>query len=542
LYQGGKKLEFTGRKYFRFFLSIFAALLSGILLFAAFPSYDFHITAWVALVPLFLVLINSRPFSGFFISVVFGVVFYTGLFFWMFDLPKYRILHHTILGVYLTPLMGLFGLAFCVIARRLGIAAALLSVPFIWVCQEYIRSNLSFLSLPWGLLAHSQYRHPALIQIADLAGVPGISFMIVTVNSAVTAAIYFLLNRLKTVQKFENRAFSRQAAAVIIGAGAFLFLVSWLYGRIILSQPLEGQQVKIAVVQGNIPQSKKWDRRYATTIMSTYTELSAEASQHKPDLILWPETATPASIGEDYGIYLQVKQIAQNAKAPLLLGSSERQKISEKEPSTTSSERKYLNSAFLVRSKRVKEKIQRYDKIRLLPFGEYMPLKEKISWSYFRIPQVKGFVAGKDYKIFELPGFRFGVTICWENIFPDIVRHFVKSGAQFIVNITNEAWFGKTAAPYQFLSMSVFRAIENRVFVVRCTNTGISCFIDPCGRVLDVVTDKNGKDIFISGVLSQSVMLQSSKTAYTRYGDFFAWFCLIFAPLILLRAAFRKGG
>jgi apolipoprotein N-acyltransferase len=392
------------------------------------------------------------------------------------------------------------------------------------------------------LLAHSQYRHPALIQIADLAGVPGISFMIVTVNSAVTAAIYFLLNRLKTVQKFENRAFSRQAAAVIIGAGAFLFLVSWLYGRIILSQPLEGQQVKIAVVQGNIPQSKKWDRRYATTIMSTYTELSAEASQHKPDLILWPETATPASIGEDYGIYLQVKQIAQNAKAPLLLGSSERQKISEKEPSTTSSERKYLNSAFLVRSKRVKEKIQRYDKIRLLPFGEYMPLKEKISWSYFRIPQVKGFVAGKDYKIFELPGFRFGVTICWENIFPDIVRHFVKSGAQFIVNITNEAWFGKTAAPYQFLSMSVFRAIENRVFVVRCTNTGISCFIDPCGRVLDVVTDKNGKDIFISGVLSQSVMLQSSKTAYTRYGDFFAWFCLIFAPLILLRAAFRKGG
>jgi apolipoprotein N-acyltransferase len=134
LYQGGKKLEFTGRKYFRFFLSIFAALLSGILLFAAFPSYDFHITAWVALVPLFLVLINSRPFSGFFISVVFGVVFYTGLFFWMFDLPKYRILHHTILGVYLTPLMGLFGLAFCVIARRLGIAAALLSVPFIWVC------------------------------------------------------------------------------------------------------------------------------------------------------------------------------------------------------------------------------------------------------------------------------------------------------------------------------------------------------------------------------------------------------------------------
>ena len=114
--------------------------------------------------------------------------------------------------------------------------------------------------------------------------------------------------------------------------------------------------------------------------MNTYTELTAEVSRQKPNLILWPETATPASIGEDYGIYRQVKQIAQTAKAPLLLGSSERQKISEKESSAASSDRKYMNSAFLVRSKRVKEKIQRYDKVRLLPFGEYMPLKEKIPW------------------------------------------------------------------------------------------------------------------------------------------------------------------
>lgn len=491
--------------------------------------------------PLFLGLARSKPLQAFFISVIFGVVFYTGVFWWMFDLPKYRVLHHAILGVYLTPLMGLFGLVFCVIARRLGVAAALLAAPFIWVSQEYIRSNLSFLSLPWGLLAHSQYHHPVLIQIASIAGVPGVGFLIVSVNSAITAVIYSLLIRLEIIQQIDGREFSKLAGAGVIGTGAFLFFSALFYGHIILSQPIDGQQVKISVVQGNIAQPTKWDPKYASAIMQTYAGLTHEASLQKPDLILWPETATPTSIGEDYGIYRQVKQIAQKAGAPLLLGSSERQKISEKEPSKASPDRKFLNSAFLVRSKRVKEKIQRYDKIRLLPFGEYMPMKEKISWSYFRIPEVKGFVAGTEYKVFELPDFRFGVTICWENMFPDIVRQFVKNGAQFIVNITNEAWFGKTAAPYQFLSMSVFRAVENRVFVVRCANTGISCFIDPCGRILDRVKDKNGLDTFVSGVLSKSVIPQNVKTVYTRFGDFFAWLCLIFTPLILLWAAFRKG-
>ena len=520
-------------------IAICGAILSGILLFAAFPSYDFSKLAWFALVPFFLVLISIKPLSGFLVSIIFGVVFYTGVFWWMFDLPKYRVLHHAILGVYLTPLMGFFGLTVCIVARRLGVATALLSAPFIWVSLEYIRSNLSFLSLPWGLLAHSQYQDPILIQIANVAGVPGISFVIVSVNSAITAVIYSLLIRLGILKPSGGERFSKQAGMAVMGTGAFLFLSTLLYGHIMISKPIDGQRLKISIVQGNIEQPKKWDPKYASAIMRTYADLTQKASLQKPDIIIWPETATPRSIGENYGIYRQVKQIAQKAGAPLLLGSSERQKYGEKNVSN-SSNRKYLNSAFLIRSKRVKEKDQRYDKIRLLPFGEYMPMKETISWSHFRIPEVKGFVPGKEYKIFNLPGFRFGVTICWENIFPGIVRQFVKNGAQFIVNISNEAWFGKTAAPYQFLSMSVFRAVENRVFVVRCANTGISCFIDPYGRIVDRVKDRNDSDIFVSGLLTKPIVPQESKTVYTRYGDFFAWLCLIFTPLILLWAAFRK--
>jgi apolipoprotein N-acyltransferase len=132
------------------------------------------------------------------------------------------------------------------------------------------------------------------------------------------------------------------------------------------------------------------------------------------------------------------------------------------------------------------------------------------------------------------------VTICWENLFSDLVRQFVKRGAQFIVNITNEAWFGETAAPYQFLSMSVFRAVENRVYVVRCANTGISCFIDPCGRVVDRVKDENGRDIFVRGIVTGSVIPLESNTIYTRYGDWLVWLSIAFFIFILLLLSFLR--
>ena len=186
-------------------------------------------------------------------------------------------------------------------------------------------------------------------------------------------------------------------------------------------------------------------------------------------------------------------------------------------------------------------KERRYDKIRLLPFGEYLPYNKTIPWSYINLPEVDHFLPGKKHTIFDLDAHRFGVTICWENIFPEIVRQFVKEGADFIINITNEAWFGETAAPYQFLSMSVFRAVENRIFIVRCANTGVSCIIDSSGRILDRVKDENGKDIFIRGILSGEVATHEVNTIYTRYGDWFAWLSAISAIVFILFALIRKN-
>jgi apolipoprotein N-acyltransferase len=283
-------------------------------------------------------------------------------------------------------------------------------------------------------------------------------------------------------------------------------------------------------VQPNIPQEKKWDPRFAGWIMETNTDLTRRAAAERPDLIIWPETATPRPVNRDPNIAAQIGRLANEVHVPILLGSSQATKFRK-----TEDKRKvrYKNSAYLIPPGAANLKGQRYDKLRLMPFGEYLPYQDVIPWSWIGAEAIDSYLPGEEYTLFQLGDARFAVTICWENLFADLVREFVKRGAQFVVNITNEAWFGETAAPYQFLSMSVFRAVENGVFVVRCANTGISCLIDPCGRVLDRVKNEAGKDIFVPGVLTGKVVPRSPGTFYTRFGDWFAWACLGVTALFL---------
>ena len=511
--------------------------LSGLLLYASFPTLGMSFLAWFALVPFFIVLLRSRPFIGFLWSFIFVVVFYTGFFIWIFDLSKYNLLHHAILWVYLGPLTGLFGIALSYTAKRRGQAAALLAAPFFWVIVEYVRSNLSFLALPWALLAHTQYQHPVIIQIASVFGTYGVSFLIVLVNSAVTAIVIAVANRVKFLKPPFYQSLSNRGLGVILGAAGVCVALALVYGYMIVNQTVAGTPIKLAVVQGNIEQNKKWDRNYYKFIMQTYRNLTLSAASKRPTMIVWPETATPGSISRHLGMYHQLKLIATEADAYLLFGSAQGAKFAKKETDKS----KYVNSAFLIPPGKKKEKTQRYDKIRLLPFGEYLPHKETIPWSYLKVPDVGNYIPGNEYTVFDHPKFRFSVTICWENLFPGHVREFVKNGAQFIINLTNEAWFGKTAAPYQFLSMSVFRAVENRIYIVRCANTGVSCIIDSNGRILDRVKDENGKDIFIRGILSGEVATREAQTIYTHYGDWFAWFSAISAFAFILFALIRKN-
>ena len=233
---------------------------------------------------------------------------------------------------------------------------------------------------------------------------------------------------------------------------------------------------------------------------------------------------------------MEVKQLAEKAATPLLIGSTLHQKFESKRTKKL----KFTNSAFLVSPEKDSEN-QRYDKILLVPFGEYTPLKETIPWSWIGVPKIANYTPGNEFTVFEGPDFRFSVAICWESIYPNIVRHFVKNGAQFIVNITNESFYRLTPALHQFVSMSVFRAVENRVYVVRCANTGISCFIDPYGRIVNRVRDDTGRDIFVRGVLTERVSVGGLETIYTRYGDWLVWLSITVAAFLLLIALIKKN-
>ncbi|MBP1742097.1 MAG: lnt [Deltaproteobacteria bacterium] len=515
-------------------LSILASVASGVALFASQPSFDFSALAWVGLVPLLLVVSGKRPGAAFLLSYLTGGVFFLGIFDWILEISGYTWLHHGILAVYLGSYFAVFGLLFTLIRRRLGLVPALIAAPFFWIPLEYLRSNMSFMALPWALLSHSQFQNPLFIQIASLTGAYGVSFVIVLVNAGFTCFLTFFVPLAGTGKGEETRKQGR-VALVSVTVMVFLFVIA--YGFVKIREPLSGETVKIALVQGNIDQSRKWDPKYATEIMEVYTGLTLEAFEGSPSLVVWPETATPRAINSDQAIYQKVKNLANSKGTHILLGSAQLQKFRVQ----GGKKGQYHNSAFLIGPEKGSNNDQRYDKVRLMTFGEYLPYKEKIPWSVIGIQEVGGYLPGNQYRVLKHPQIALGVTICWENIFPEVVREFVRNGAQCIVNITNEAWFGKTAAPYQFLSMSVFRAVEQRLYVLRCANTGISCVIDPCGRVVDRIEDSRGLDIFVRGFMNKSIVPLQSKTIYNQFGDWFAWLCVLVSVLFLVVTAFKKS-
>jgi apolipoprotein N-acyltransferase len=533
----------------------FLAALSSLLLILSFPRFDFGILAWVALLPLLTAMIGKSIRHSFFLSLICGILFFLGIFHWILVVPNYTLLHHALLAVYLGLYFGLFGVTFNLVFKHWGATPTLFGAPFLWVSFEYIRSNLSFLALPWGLLAHSQYQYPSVIQIASITGAYGISFLIVMVNAALAGILFptfritaihpppssFIKSRAPFHLRFLRRGQEGLEHNILLKGRIILILITALltgstfaYGHFIISKPIVGDKIRVSLVQGNIEQEKKWDPRFAREILQIYAELTQEASRTRPSLIVWPETSTPGSISLDPKLYTEIKEIVRKAGESLLVGSAQHRKFEEKD----SIGFKYSNSAYLIHPGSIKN--QQYDKIRLFPFGEYLPYKEIIPWSLIGVSNSDNFSPGKEFTIFTLNPFRFGVTICWENVFPNLFRQFVKNGAQFMINITNEARFGKTAAPYQLASFSIFRAVENRVFVIRCANTGVSCIIDPYGRILDRVKDNGDQDIFVRGIMNGYIIPLKSKTLYTRYGDFLGWAALMGSALFLLIALWKR--
>jgi apolipoprotein N-acyltransferase len=510
------------------------------LLTLAFPKYDLGWLGWVALVPFLIFILYQRAVTAFIMGLIFGVVSFSGIFLWIFDIPGYKLLHHVLLGCYFGPLMGLMGLIINVVARRWNAGAAVLATPFIWVSIEYLRSNLAFLALPWALLGHTQYQNPLIIQIASFTGAYGISFLVALANAALTAAILsFSPSGFWPGYQAASPVTRRVAISMMTTVAAALCLIL-VYGWTVVSQPIGGPAIKTSVLQGNISQEmKSAPKKHAAYIMKKYTDLSRQAAADRPDLIAWPEAATPGFILKNQPMVQKLSAFIAEIKIPLLIGSSEYPKFIKNRPLRPED----VGNAALFFSSEGRFMGQ-YLKIHLVPFGEELPYKDSIPWPSYIVPKDKKTfeIPGRDYTIFNLGETKFGTVICWEVVFPQLIRQFVKREAAFMVNLTNEGWFGDTSAPHQMVAIVVFRAVENRVPFVRAANTGISCFIDSYGNITGRVKDQNGDDTFVEGYLTGDIRPSGARTFYTRYGDIFVYLVLGITGLILVSIALTRRG
>jgi apolipoprotein N-acyltransferase len=296
-----------------------------------------------------------------------------------------------------------------------------------------------------------------------------------------------------------------------------------------LSDERPSATTRIAVIQGNLPQEIRGRPDFRVVNVQNHVRLTEDAirSTH-PSLIIWPEVAAQGSFRLDLYLNQTIARLAQTTHTYFLIGSAERPKYGQTPLRTTKS----FNSAFLVSPQgRI---LGQYNKLHLLPFSEYLPYEEVIPWPARYRASTAYFTPGREYTVFQLDDLRFGTTICWEAIFPDMFRRFVGQGVDFMVNITNEVLFGETAAPHQFLSMVVFRAVENHVAIARSAYTGVSGFIDPQGRIIGTV-NRGGKETFVEGHLTAALPLSRQRTFYTAYGDVFAYLCQAAVALAFLR-------
>jgi apolipoprotein N-acyltransferase len=498
--------------------TVFLAVLSGFLLFLSFPKYGGGVFAWIAFIPLFFALKKaSTVVNGLLLGFITGIVSYIGIIYWIaYVIVNYGylplhvgIILMLLLACYLSVYIALF--AGCIIYFRRKIPLYW-TAPVLWVCFEYGKSFI-LTGFPWENLGYSQYLNTYLIQIADVAGVFGLSFLIVLTN----AAIFEIINK-KSTREY-----------VLVGVVCFILAGVYAYGFCRLDQVNKAvrnsQGTEVSLIQGNIDQSIKWNENYQKETLNKYEQLSLKNSPGNGSLIIWPETAVPFIFQDQNSLHDQIRSLSLKTKSWLIFGSVSRSR--EKDNND------YFNSAYLLSpSGEIKGK---YDKVHLVPYGEYVPFRNVL-------PFVKGFTegigdfgTGAGYHPLSLNDKKIGILICYEAILPFAARMYKKESAELLVNITNDAWFGSTSAPFQHFSMAVFRAVETRLYLVRAANTGISGIIDPGGRIIAKT------DIFREDALKGYIKFVKMPTFYAQYGDLIVAVCFLLMIFYFLISLKREG-
>jgi len=495
------------------------AIVSGLLTALALPATDVSWLAWVCVAPLLYALRQRGLVAGALLGCLFGYTLGAASFFWINVIQDITPIRFVLAVAVFSLYYLLFGFCYTLANRAIG-SWIILGGPALWVTFEYARGSFWFLAYPWNFLGHSQHQFLPLIQIADLAGAYGISFVLLMANQ--------LLSQLPDLRLGGPRWRWVPQSLVL----AVVLAATLAYGSYRLGEPLPAERLRVAVVQANVVAHNGMSRKQMLAHLGTYHRLTRRVAKEKPALIVWPSSSLPAPLAL-WTIRIYVGEIAHEAGVPLLVGGAGGDKFAP----ARKGHLPYSNSEFLLSPSGRLE--GQYNKIRLTPFTEQIPLQDTVRWPRWLTTLEKGFVPGDAYTLFTIAQARFGAPICWENSFPDVFRRFVLAGANFMVSATNEYVFGPTSGPYQTLAMNAFRAVENRVAVARAATTGISAFIDSRGRIVSRVADANGNDLYVPGVLIWDVPLSRAKSFYTLHGDLFAQLASAVSLLLVLFCGLR---
>jgi apolipoprotein N-acyltransferase len=470
--------------------------LSGLLLISIQPPASLFPIAFFALIPLLSSINKDNLRFSFFSGYVTGVVSYCGLIYWVIiAMHRYGginiILSALILllfVLYLSCYTGLFALSCAFLEKRFSIPVYV-SSPLVWVLMEYVRGS-SMYGFPWSFLAHSQHNFLPFIQVVSITGTYFISFLIVAVN-----AIFFSLWRRKKI------------SYIYVSVIAVLFVATLAYGLVSLAGKSEAPQKKVAIIQGNIRQDEKWDEAFKIMTIKKYVQMTQQSGK-TADLIIWPETAMPFIFDQEIYANKYIKALPADVNATLLFGTISKNKYG-----------RYRNSSYVI--DKTGNTIGMYSKVHLVPFGEYTPLLTYLPFLEKLTAAGGDFVPGDGHGPIKTDIGNIGVLICYEGVFPSITNETVREGAQVLVNLTNDAWYDRTSAPFQHFAFYIFRAIETDRYLLRAANTGISAIIDPKGRVAAKTP------IFTEEILKGPFAMKDTKTFYVQHGEYFILLALL---------------
>ncbi|HEC24564.1 MAG TPA: apolipoprotein N-acyltransferase [bacterium] len=499
------------------------ACLSGLSIAFLFPSFNFEFLAWFSLIPLLYAINKSKSFKeSLLYGFIAGIVSYAVILYWIVytvhvfgNLPYYiAVFALLLLSSYLSVYIALFAGFTKIILnnyKRLGI----ILIPSCWVFFEFLKSRL-LTGFPWENLGFSQYLNLPFIQISNITGVFGLSFIIVLINYSIFRFI-FLKNKI-----------SKRQALIELFFVLFVFVSAVSYGYYniysVNKSLKEKTPLRVALIQGNIGMFRKWKitKKRTTRI---YLNLTKKSLKYKPFIAIWPETALPYIISIHPHYWNKVMHFAEKNGIDLIFGAIGLRFFN--------GSYHYYNRDYMFDTS---GKYYYYDKHHLVPFGEYIPLRNQLPFlaHILKSSGIGNFTPGSKFRILKSGKLKIGSMICYEAYFDSLVRHFPKDGANLLISITDDAWYGKTSAPYQDMSMTVFSAVENDRFVARAGNSGISGVISPVGKILEET------NIFKRTFIIGYVKLINKKTFFTLYGNIFTYAVSIIFLLSLIYLLFYR--